>query len=84
MSINNIDKDRLQLRMLFVKINTLMYYLPDKEVKKIIGCDYEFDASGNTLIPLKLHIWIGKNHNYDKRYHKEFDVPKEFQLPLIA
>ena len=84
MNINNIDKNRLQLRMLFVKINTLMYYLPDNEVKKIIECDYEFDATGDTCIPNKLHIWIGNNHNYNEKYHKEFDVPKQFQLPLVA
>ena len=79
----NRNKRRLDDKLLRVKICTLMYHLPKKEVEKYIGCDFEFYATGENYIPIDLHTWVGKNHNYQERFHRSFPVPEELRIPLL-
>ncbi len=83
MKDKNIDINGLQFRMSFIKFGTLVHYLPHNEVKKYLGCDFEFDVDSATNLPIKLHTWIGKDHNYQEKFHKEFEVPEHLKLPLF-
>lgn len=66
-----------------VKTGTLIYHLPKEDVEKYSGCDFEFYATGENYIPIDLHTWVGKNHNYQERYHRVFPVPQQLRKPLI-
>jgi len=76
--------EQLDCNMLSVKVGTLMSYMPINEVKKFFECSYRFDVDPDTMKPLKLHCWVGKNHKLRDQIHTEYDVPIYFQLPLVA
>lgn len=83
MNCKDIDINDLRLRMYVVKVATLMFYLSHTEVKKYFGCDYEYDVEADSGVPIKLHTWLGKDHKYQEKYHKEFEIPEHLKLPLI-
>ena len=83
MNYKDLDICDLRLKMYVVKIGTLMFYLPHTEVMKYLGCDYEFDVEADSGVPIKLHTWLGKDHKYQKKYHKEFEIPQHLKIPLL-
>jgi hypothetical protein len=83
MNLKDININDLRLRMLVAKVGTLMYYLSHSKVKKYYGCDYEFDVEADTGVPIKLHTWLGKDHKYQEKYHKTFDVPEHLKIPIF-
>jgi hypothetical protein len=81
---NNYNiQGRLANKLLKVKIGTLMYHLSKEDAEEYSGCDFEFYAPEENYIPLDLHTWVGKNHNYQERYHRVFPVPEQLRIPLI-
>lgn len=61
---------------------TLSNYLSKNQIKKYSGCDFEFDINARTGKFEKLHVWTGKNHDYQEKYHEVFDVPAKFDIQL--
>lgn len=61
-------------KMLTLKLMVLMQFLKEKEVKKLYGCDYEFDIESDNIT--RLHVWFNPKgfHNYEERYHKSFKM----------
>jgi hypothetical protein len=61
-------------KMLTLKLMVLMQFLKEKEVKRLYGCDYEFDIEGDNIT--RLHVWFNSkgSHNYEERYHKSFKM----------
>lgn len=59
---------------------TLAHYLSKDQMKKYSGCDFEFDINAGTRKFEKLHVWRGKNHNYQEKHHEVFDVPAKFSI----
>jgi hypothetical protein len=80
---NDINIKELHTTMLILKVGTLMYYMPENEVKSFYECSYEFDVDEKTGIPFKLHTWKGENHNYQKKSHRAFDIPEYLRVPLL-
>lgn len=62
MDLNIESQKELYLKMLAVKIGTLIHHLPEKEVDRYYGCDFEFKATVENTVPTELHTWVGKNH----------------------
>jgi hypothetical protein len=61
-------------KMVTLKLMVLMQFLKDEDVKKLYGCDYEFDVKDDKIV--RLHIWHNPNgpHKYKERYHKSFEM----------
>ena len=86
--IMELTKDQILIgtvRTGIIKNITLRHYFPErKERKKYYGCKFTYECEGENLIPIILHIWLGKNHKDIEKYHKVFVIPEEWRLPLIA
>ena len=61
---------------------TLLFHLPTGEVEKHFRSEYEFNIVYHNNLPQELHVWEGKNHNFQQEFHKVYFVPDHLQKPL--
>ena len=80
---SEIDIDKVEFKMLAIKVLTLNLHLPEGEVEKYFGCEFEFDLDRETDLPFRLQTWVGEDHIRTDENHEVFDIPEELRFPII-
>lgn len=63
-----------ELKMITLKVATLMKYLPENKVKELYGCAFEFTIKGDVIT--ELEVWYNPRgeHNYSNKYRQSFPI----------
>ena len=70
-------------KMRILKMMVLSQMLPEKEVEKLYGCDFEFTIQDDMIVLLEVWNNPRGKHNYKNKYRQEFKM-KDIPLSVIC